>query len=252
MASSIATRVEGGVRAPLVRIVVPWRSDGGRRAQLWSFARARLERQFPTFEIVEGASPPGPFNRSAAINDGARGDWDAVVVVDSDVFIESEQVVAAIERALSTGRLTLAFDEYRGLTPHMTAQVLAGNMDAHLNRGVRFRTRRHESSVVVVPRRLWERVGGFDELFIGWGQEDVAFVQSCRVIGGGIERVEGPVWHLWHERSPERRPSDQYRANQERGQRYREATSVEEIDELINEKERAWSTERPRSRASTG
>ena len=53
-------------------ILVPYRSDGDRRDQLWDFTRNWLQRHHPDYPIYLGPSPDGPFNRSAAINQAAR------------------------------------------------------------------------------------------------------------------------------------------------------------------------------------
>jgi hypothetical protein len=43
-------------------------------------------------------------------------------------------------------------------------------------------------------------MGGFDERFVGWGFEDMAF--QATIVGlYGHERIEGDVYHLWHDRS---------------------------------------------------
>lgn len=219
------------------RVGVPWRPDGGYRDRLWSFARERWQRAGFGQGIVEGRSPAGPFNRSAAINDAAHGDWDVFIVADADVLIDGAQVREAIERALSSGRVVLPFTHYVGLTPNMTKRVLDG-YDGDWDRGARFRSQKHESSCVVVPRAAWETTGGFDERFIGWGQEDVAFIQSARLLVGEVERIDGHVWHLWHPRAPERDPKHvEYQANQALGQRYRDARSSRDIRALIGEKQ---------------
>jgi hypothetical protein len=233
-----------------VRFLVPWRSDDEYRDKLWDFTRDRWERDFPDIPIVVGSSPKGAFNRSAAINDAAQGDWDIAIVLDADVMCEPDQVRRAMVTAATTGHLTFAFSEYRGLTPHMTAKVLSEAPPQNRwgpepqwqspevwNKGVRFRSQVHESSVVVVRRDLWDTLGGFDERFVGWGQEDVAFAHAARVIGGHQIRIGGPVWHLWHARSIDRNnllPS--YRANQELGQRYRDTTSAEAVRALLDER----------------
>lgn len=57
------------------------------------------------------------------------------------------------------------------------------------------------SCCFAIPRPGWDRLGGFDERFRGWGFEDMAF-QSASVGLIGHERVEGDLFHLWHPRSP--------------------------------------------------
>jgi GT2 family glycosyltransferase len=236
-----------------VRFLVPWRSDGEYRDKLWDFCRARLERDYPGIPIVMGESPPGAFNRSAAINNAAAGEWEIAVVLDADVICEWVQMAEAIATALETGHLTFAFDEYRGLTPHMTAKVLSDPIPQNRwspepqwqsaevwNKGVRFRSKVHESSVVVVRRDLWDELGGFDERFVGWGQEDVAFAQAARVLDGEPIRIPGPVWHLWHERSADRNEHlGRYRANQLLGDRYRGTSDPEAMLELLRERDDA-------------
>lgn len=190
----------------IVRYAVPWRPDGGRREQLWSFCRTWWSERLPEAEIVEGSSPDGPFNRSAAINAAASGRWDVLVVMDADIITAPEQVRTAISRAKGAG-LVMAFDEYRGLNASTTAAVLGGAMPA--NRGIRFRSRTHVSSLFAVDRDTWERSGGFDERFRGWGCEDVAFARSC----GVASRVSGPLWHLWHPNSPHKRTGQWFQQN---------------------------------------
>ena len=221
---------------PSVRFVVPWRTDGGERQKLWAFCRSWWEKGCSDFEVVEGQAPEGPFSRAAAINDGAQGDWEVAVVLDADVLATPDQVAQAVSGARATGRLTLAFERFVGLIPSMTNRILEG-YQGDWTRGRRYVTDEHESSIVAVPRALWDEIGGFDERFRGWGQEDVSFVQAARVLGGWIDRVPGTVYHLWHRRSPDRMPfTATYKANQELGARYRQTRDPEAMRALLSER----------------
>jgi hypothetical protein len=53
------------------------------------------------------------------------------------------------------------------------------------------------SCCIVIPRAVWDDLGGFDERFRGWGFEDMA-LQSIVVGLYGHERIAGDVYHLWH------------------------------------------------------
>jgi hypothetical protein len=86
------------------------------------------------------------------------------------------------------------------------------------------------SCCFVVPRAVWDNLGGFDERFKGWGWEDMAF-QSVVCGLYGHERLDGDVWHLWHPRAEERirrgtplHPA--YVANRMLGRRYMWALRV--------------------------
>ncbi len=203
-----------------VAVLVPRRSDNGPRDELWAFCR-----RFWNHPIFEGYHEDGPFNRSAAINRAAEaaGDWDVALVVDGDVHIDPNLVEQAVQSAADTGRACFAFTDYYALNRTMTSRVLdgfAGNwkqggLDSKMEKG------RHISSCIAVPRRLWDKVHGFDERFEGWGFEDNAFFYACRVLGGGVDRIPGAIYHLWHPTSPERdKTTPEYRAGQALSHRY--------------------------------
>jgi hypothetical protein len=109
-------------------ILVPRRAHP-ERDKLWAWCRDRWERHFPEFPIYEGHHDEGPFNRSAAVNRAARladadGRWDQAIVIDADIFIRRSQVLAAVETARKTGRVTWAHRRWRGLEKGWTTRVL--------------------------------------------------------------------------------------------------------------------------------
>jgi hypothetical protein len=192
--------------------LVPRRADGGHRDRLWAYARARWQQYFPDVAIFEGHDDDGPFNRSAAVNRAAdaAGAWDIGIIIDSDVLLSVSQVRAAIERAETTGRVTWAHRRWRGIREDMTARLVADRRDlgAELSRDeldlmVERTNPISWSCCIVVPRPVWDDLGGMDERFVGWGYEDMAW-QSVIVGLYGHERIEGDVVHLWHPRSEER------------------------------------------------
>lgn len=187
--------------------------DNEHRDRLWAFTRRRWERLgspivegVPTADLYDGGDEE-PYNRSQAINNAVAAaarstpGWATVVVIDADVLIPSRQVVTAVAMAADTGRAVLPFREYRPLTQAATGRVLADTGFVPAANSVKTPPGvmlNHVSSCIVVPRKLWDTVGGFDERFVGWGCEDRAFHQACTVLGGMVERVDGSVWHLWH------------------------------------------------------
>lgn len=195
----------------------------------------------PDVSIYEGEHIGGPFNRSAAINTAARladqdGRWDLGIVIDSDVFLRRSQVRKAIERARRTGRVTWAHRRWRGLSQEHTERVLypkspivfgaefgGHDMDIYVERTNPISW----SCCIVIPRKVWDEIGGFDERFVGWGFEDMAF-QSVVCGLFGYERIKGDVYHLWHPRTEERivkglpavTAKPEYVANGRLGRRY--------------------------------
>lgn len=189
-----------------VAVLVPRRGDSGWRDHLWEFCRAWWLERHPDWPIYEGASPAGPFQRSAACNDAARqaGAWDVGIVLDTDVILNPEAVTEAVALSADTGRMVLPHNERVDLSRWGTQRVLDGErgpwrtpkMVAHV-------WTPSDSSCVVVPRALWGEVGGFDERFVGWGYEDTAFRIACERAAGPAIVLEQEVFHLWHERPPE-------------------------------------------------
>jgi hypothetical protein len=215
-----------------VRVVTPWRSDQGARLALWEFCQRWWE--FQGVSPVEAPSPDGPFNRSAAINAGLRGSWDVAVVIDADVV--GPEIRRGIELAHRSGLLVFPFTRYVGLAPWGTRAVLDEGVPLSEAGALRV-VDNHESSVVIIPRRIWDVVGGFDERFVDWGQDDVAFCQSVRVLCGEPVRQSQTVYHLWHEAAEAKWPGNPlWQANQELGRRYREATTPWEMRELLWER----------------
>lgn len=182
-----------------VAVVVPRRSDGGRRDVLWAWNRERWAQVHPGFNVVEGHHVDGPFNRSAAINNGveAAGSFDVLVIADGDSFVSHDQLLEAIETADTTGQVTFGYDRFAYLNRAMSDLVMAG-FDGDWWPGVEWTMTGTCSSMVVVPAELWRVMGGADEGFVGWGGEDIAISLALQTFGGGMQRVHGDVWHLWH------------------------------------------------------
>lgn len=207
-----------------VAILVPRRADGGHRDRLWEHCRQVWQERFPDWPIVEGESPDGPFNRSAAINDAAAkaGLFDVALIIDADVICDPVAVRSAVELAEQTDRMVVAHDERIMLNRAATDKVLAGYQGSWRTRGMVEKVWQDSvSCAVAVSAHLWGLAGPFDEQFVGWGREDTAFRISCEVETGPILKVCGETFHLWHPVSPEvKQQSPTRKANEARHQLY--------------------------------
>lgn len=213
-----------------VVVLVPYRAGGGHRDRLWRHLRDNYWAltTYPLF--VGGDDADGPFNRSAAINAAAAaaGDWDAAVIADSDTWVPQDRLAEAVRVALDTGRLVSALTGVAELDARFTADILSGSMTmpgVGLER-VRSGELDTQSSMLVVPRPLWDAIGGFDERFCGWGGEDNAFWRAATILGGAPHRIPGYAYHLWHEPAlpaADRGADNDYRANLTLWNRYRVA-----------------------------
>lgn len=211
-------------------VIVPYRPDQGHRDKLWNHLKQTYWSTFPN-EIVVGEHLDGPFNRSKAINQAAQRDWDVAVIADSDTWVPVEQLHTAIQTAKHTNRLTAAFTSVMELSEPQTAEMLTGKPFPEVPSFDRIRTRELEtqSSMLVITRRLWDQIGGFDPRFEGWGGEDNAFWKAATIIGGPANRVHGFAYHLWHPPALKGRRNPLYRRNQTLWRRYSRATTQTEL-----------------------
>lgn len=181
-----------------VRICVPWIPDGGHRDQLWNYCRRRWLQLDLGWPIVTGFNDDEPLNRSRARNAAARGDWDVAVFSDADNLPgTAEQVRLAVEQAAHHHTQVFAHDLRLGLNEPLTTRLLAGQID--LPDQAPEMDYNTYSGVWAISRQLWDRLGGFDERFTGWGFEDLCFMYAAETISG-TRRVPGTLYHLWHPR----------------------------------------------------
>ena len=79
---------------------------------------------------------------------------------------------------------------------------------------------RYTGGINVFSRDTFDKVGGFDEVFINWGAEDDAFHIKCKRLIGPIERtdIDIELLHIWHPSSKtlEYTQSTSYKENKKR------------------------------------
>lgn len=207
-----------------VTALVPRRPDGGERDRIWEWCRPRWEAM--GLRIVEGDDDlNGKFNRSRAMNRArSRADTETLLIIDADVVVSEQQVVEAVSWSRQTGRMTVAFQAWRGIGEHGTELILGG-MQGGWGRYTRNRYMDSVSACVAVQAELWDEVCGFDERFEGWGLEDSAFALACSTVRGHYLRVGGSCYHLWHARDDSVRAAER-EANRVWYSEYEDAASV--------------------------
>ncbi len=189
---------------PKVSVCFPYRSDGARRDEIFEWILWRWRDAYPDFEIVRGDCDEEKFNRSAAINNAVeKSSGDTLIVADSDTIFHKEFV----NKALTRSGWGFPFRSYFNMTKKCSDWVLTQRPNCNLRlESTEFFAWGNEnvSGVMVISRQDLEHVGGFDEGFVGWGYEDLAFATAAEKLLGPPFRVEpGYVLHLWHESADE-------------------------------------------------
>lgn len=219
-----------------VVILVPRRDGFPERDRTWRWVRGWWTANLPEFPIVEGHhhAHEGLFCRSAALNRAAdaAGDWDVALIIDSDIICDPEHVREAVRRAALEGTVAVPFTVRHNLDRLGSEKVMAGYTGPWEPYIARNFFDQH-SSVIAVPRTVWQTVGGFDETFRGWGMEDTAFCIAATVLVRPWIHMEGECWHLWHRSAPEgHRNTPSSDANRARGARYQAALAANDADAI--------------------
>jgi len=226
-------------------VLVPRRADP-ERDRIWEWVRRfwALQVGLPIFEGWHCAHE-GPFNRAAALNRAGEGagNWSVAVVIDADVVLDPRMVHGSVERAVTTGGPVLGYRERMHLSKTGTEHVLRQNPAAvdlragtvTWRRWVRGRLRDSCSGCYVLTRAVWEAAGGWDERFVGWGWEDVAFRCATEVVGGQeLFKMPGVLWHLWHTVSTGNNAAEAtFVANRALGERYAERRRAWDRDGML-------------------
>lgn len=183
-----------------VVVLVPWRGGDPDREAAWEYVRPHLEKlNYPIFE----GDRVGPWNRSAAVNAAARsaGDWDVAVVADSDTVDDLSAITRAVKLAAQTGGAVVPWNRRvkldstgidwlkcgrGGRTPIDRTDRTSPTLSVDMRGGT-----------IVVSRRAWDVIGGFDEGFTEWGFEDVAFRTAVRTLTR-LDEIPSTCFHLWH------------------------------------------------------
>jgi hypothetical protein len=185
--------------------LVPWRPGEAIRERNWEWTCPYLEAL--GYEMYLG-DRRGPWARAAACNEAAKqaGDWDVALIADADTIPEAD----AVQRAVA-----IASAQHGAVRPHdrlwnlnKAQSQLAGKRGPYAVRLTPRAAQLLGGGLLVVSRAAWERVGGYDERFIGWGHEDSA-LHTTLLAEAHWDRIEGQAWHLWHPRDKRDTPERQ-------------------------------------------
>jgi len=190
------------------------------------------------YEVYVGEDQgPGRFNAAAARNRAAAlaGTWDVGIFADADTVPgDGEDIKRAVMLAHERKRFVRPYKQYIQLSEEATDRWLRDG--PHEDGWKVLGASVPEGGLAIVPRSLFDAVGGYDERFVGWGWEDTAFAQACRVTRG-FHQTGGQVFHFWHPITPDRNTSDpQFLANRALGQRYMRARNQKSMRLLLSER----------------
>jgi N-terminal domain of galactosyltransferase len=152
------------------------------------------------------AAKPGPFNKAWTVNVGVShtpGQPDVVCILDADVLVDRQFVErnAARFRRQGTGghlayRNMLSLDE-QATSRAISERVCAGKPEADPDHFRGFLLRRPPGCCVWARLAAFERIGGMDERYQGWGGEDYDFLHRLD-LDAPLDYYDDWLLHMHH------------------------------------------------------
>lgn len=159
------------------------------------------------------------FHKTELLNYAVQNhpEYTHYVMIDADSWIDAG-VVDNIREHCDDAPLVFPYENCVYLTEAQTRRKCRHDMvDIPLQYNVPIPITRQTGLINCFSRETYNRVGGFDNEFVGWGAEDDAFVYKIRRVTGSKElRCKGGVvFHLWHPKVNDRSYLDglQYKKN---------------------------------------
>lgn len=186
-----------------VSVLIPFKSDGGHRQRNWEWVKRRYGLLMPGAEICMGDTDIKPYCKSAGVNSAARiATRDIFVIADADIAFDTDQMEKALEM-LGSHAWVIPFENRYELTEAQTVDLINSHEPSVRLSDMDFTgCGSYEygiGTINIVPRKYFEKAGGFDERFRGWGYEDNAFAMAMDTLFGYHARPKGSaVWHLNH------------------------------------------------------
>ncbi|MEM6269464.1 MAG: glycosyltransferase [Bacteroidota bacterium] len=148
---------------------------------------------------------PGLFNKSWALNVAFRHSSGRVFAVgDADMLMHDHELMAALILCRDEYEVVNPFAQFLDIGPEETFRIQHGmtTLRTMFEKPTPRAGANFASGMILFQRRAYEKMGGWDERFFGWGIEDnvVAEVKVPVLIDRAIQ-LPYTGYHLWHERT---------------------------------------------------
>ncbi|WP_410769031.1 galactosyltransferase-related protein [Fontibacillus sp. BL9] len=223
-----------------ISVLIPYKPDDGPRDQAFRYIRRFYEKMMPEAELCIGEVAEEPFSRSRAINRAAgKARGRVFVIADNDIIYDPELIAQSLKR-LDDDCWVIPFSQINRLSQTYSERLIRGG-EHPWPLQTKPETKPANASYFVggmnvLLRESFEKVGGYDERFSGWGGEDEAFAYALDTLVGKHVRLDGELIHFWHPFvGPGGNPH--YHDNYLLYQRYKAALgNIMEMSRLIQEK----------------
>lgn len=191
-------------------VVTPYRFSSRGRDLAAGYVRQWYEEQH-NLRVFYGDCP-GNWSKGQALDAAVAGGNQralGLIIADADVIVPPGALASACARVAAGAPWAMPHAMVHRLSRSSTSRLYSGRAACPPEPGsVHLERPAHHApaggGIVVVSRANYELVGGIDPRFVGWGGEDISFGRALDTICGPGERLDAPMWHLWHEPDPTR------------------------------------------------
>ncbi|WP_053826192.1 galactosyltransferase-related protein [Lascolabacillus massiliensis] len=129
---------------------------------------------------------------------------EIVAVWDADVFIQISQLIKGI-RLLKNNTMVVPYDGRAIYLNPDESKGVRKNIDSYINNYndealIPVIGRPSVGGIFIVNKLKYLKAGGENENFYGWGPEDAERFKRIEILQGPVERLTGPLFHLYHPR----------------------------------------------------
>jgi len=205
-----------------ISVLVPFGASpdasGAHRAAVWAWCRRRWEllieqardgsKPYQIHELVVGTDPlfgVRPFSVARALNDAAtHATGDAFLLFGADHVPDSAAVIWA-QHQLRGYAFARIYERIAYATEAAT-RIITSNLSFPLDAADWHEHSAPCPGVLAVRRSAWDKAGGLDERYEGWGYEDTAFLDKLVAVHqNGLRGNLTPsgliLRELWHDPS---------------------------------------------------
>lgn len=202
----IISRTKGEIHVfNQVSILLPYKEQDGIRDAERKWLTRYYKKFMPDAELCFGENSDENFNRSKAINAAAKkATRNIYVMSECDVVYDPNLIIEAIG-LLKKAAWIIPFNRVLNISQVKTEEILQLEPDWPLPSKLEGHAKDHypmtnlfAGKMNIFSREAFEKVGGFDERFIGWGREDDAFLIAMNTICGPFTRMKRTIYHFWH------------------------------------------------------